>query len=230
MIDYVIEILEGYLEFEKLKVNIDYNNLSWDKKRDLRLEFDNDAAYFYRQVGLKREEALKADTIISFWTPYKRLVELKTGLKYYRTVKSLTALISQIKATWKNESTPKLQIVNKNISEFAKVYYTKGNYMLLPNSKMNIQRYNVAEDRIDWSLYECFDKGVLAKFFKTNDSLSSWIKKEKLDSLFFNGEISKEKIQWFTSEDKTKLISEMGADEIYEYLNNAIILIKKRNN
>jgi len=101
--------------------------------------------------------------------------------------------------------------------------------MLLPERKMNPQRYSVTEDRIDLTLYECFDKGALAKYYNTNEDLCSWIIREKLDGIFLNDEISKEKIKWFISEDKPKWISEMSADEIYKYLENAVLLIQERN-
>lgn len=38
--------------------------------------------------------------------------------------------------------------------------------MLLPERKMNTQRYKVAQDRIDLTLHKCFDKSALAKFLK----------------------------------------------------------------
>lgn len=105
----------------------------------------------------------------------------------------------------------------------------KRKYMLLPKRKMNPQRFSIAEDRIDMTLYESFDKGALAKYFKTSEALRSWISREKLNGVFYKGEISKEKINWFVKEDKPKWISEMNAREIYEYLKKAILLIQERN-
>jgi len=149
--------------------------------------------------------------------------------KNAKTIGNLKALLKQIRATWKNDYTSKINATNERIEDFAKVCYTKGNYMLLPERKMNPQRYSVTEDRIDLTLYECFDKGALAKYYNTNDALCSWIIREKLDGIFLNDEISKEKIKWFISEDKPKWISEMSADEIYKYLENAVLLIQERN-
>ena len=51
--------------------------------------------------------------------------------------------------------------------------------MLLPERQMNLQRFRFAEDRIDLSLYECFDKGPLSKFFIKED-LEVWKKSKNL--------------------------------------------------
>lgn len=137
--------------------------------------------------------------------------------------------IKNLVLIWENDYTDKIRKINKNLEEFAKIYYSKGNYMLLPARKMNLQRYRIAEDRIDITLYECFDKGTLSKFFNSNEDLYSWIIEEKLEWMF-EDKVSKENIKWLTKESKPKWISEMSTDEIYEYINNAVLLIKERNN
>lgn len=225
----VLKILEEYLDWEKLKQQKDYERLPQKEKDDLRLEYDNDVKCYYEIVGLTKEEALKADTIISFWTPYKRLLEEETGWRAHKTVKSLESLINQIKTNRKNNFTEKIRKVNSNIEEFAQLCYTKGNYMLLPDRKMNPQRYSITEDRIDLTLYECFENGKLAKFFKTEDILRDWIDKQNLSAVFIKGERCRDKINWFVEEDKPKKISEMKSDEVYDYLKNAIPLIQRRN-
>ncbi len=229
MESYVLKILENYLAWEKLKQLKNYNRLSQKEKDELRLENDNDAKYYYKIIGLTKEKALYADTIISFWTPYSRLLKVEADWTAYKTSKSLESLINQIKTNRKNDYTEKIRRVNSNIEEFAKMCYTKGNYMLLPERQMNNQRYSVTEDRIDLTLYECFEKGALAKFFRNENELKDWIAKQDLSSVFANGDMCKDKIKWFVIEDKSKLISEMKADEIYKYLKNAILLIQERN-
>lgn len=229
MSDCVIKILEDYLEWEKLKQQKNYDRLSQKQKDEFRLEYDNDAKYYYEIQGLTKKEALCADTIISFWTPYSRLLKVEADWTAYKTSKSLERLINQIKTNRNNDYTEKIRRVNSNIKEFAKICYTKGNYMLLLERQMNNQRYRITEDRIDLTLYECFEKGVLAKFFDNESKLNNWIDKQALKTVFINGDICREKINWFINEDKPKWISEMKADEIYEYLKNAILLIKERN-
>lgn len=232
MADFVIKILEDYLAWEELKQEKNYDKLSYDVKDILRLQNDNDAKYYYEECKIEKAEALKADTIISFWTPYCRLLKLEANYtigENAKTIGNLKALLKQIRATWKNDFTWKINATNERIENFAKVCYTKGNYMLLPEREMNPKRYSVTEDRIDLSLYECFDNGALAKYYNTYEALYSWIIREKLDGIFLNNEISKDKIKWFIPEDKAKRISEMSIDEIYKYLENAVSLIQERN-
>lgn len=226
----VLKILEDYLDWEKLKKQKKYDELTPNEKDELRLEHDYDAKYYYKIEGLTKENALYADTVISFWTPYSRLLEIKAGWKSYKTLKSIERLIHQIKSKRKNDFTDLIRQVNNSIEEFAKLYNTKGNFMLLPQRQMNNKRYKIAEDRIDLTLYNCFDNGELALFFKTEDALSIWIDEQNLNAVFIEGKCCKEKIKWFVDEDKQrKMISEMNADEIYEYLNSAISLIQRRN-
>ncbi|MCI6467333.1 MAG: hypothetical protein MSA90_17950 [Faecalicatena sp.] len=54
MKDYVLEILESYLLWEKRKIQIKYDNLSQNRKDEMRLEYDNDAKYYYKIVGLPK--------------------------------------------------------------------------------------------------------------------------------------------------------------------------------
>lgn len=225
----VLKILEDYLAWDKLKQQKDYDRISQKEKDELRLEYDNDAIYYYEIIGLTKEKALYADMIISFWTLYSRLLKVEAGWAVYKTSKSIGSLINQIKTNRKNDYTEKIRQVNNNIEEFAKICYTKGNYMLLPERQMNNQRYSFTEDRIDLTLYECFENGVLAKFFANGNKLTDWIVKQNLSSAFVNNDICRDKINWFVEEDKPKRISKMKKDEIYKYLENSIILINERN-
>lgn len=63
----VVKIIEKYLEWEKIKQKKGYSDT-------LRLEYDDDANY-YLNKGYSEDEALHADTIVSFWTIYKTLLE-----------------------------------------------------------------------------------------------------------------------------------------------------------
>lgn len=231
MSESVIEILEGYLALEKLKQEINYKILSWTQKDEFRLKNDNDAKFYYVECELEKNEALKADTIISFWTPYCRLLKLEANWTVgmnAKTIGNLEVLLKQTRATWENEYTSKIKKINENLESFANMCYTSGNYMLLPERQMNPQRFRFAEDRIDLSLYECFDNGPLSKFFIKED-LEVWINKQKLEGVFKEGTLSMHSINWFVKEEKPKLFSEMNATEIYEYLDNAVKFIEERN-
>lgn len=231
----VIQILDNYLVWEEIKTEKRYNQLSSKEKSELRLSYDNDAKYYRSQInkdtGVKytNEEALFADTIISFWTPYKRLLKLEAEWSVYKTAKSLRALLWQIKSNKETAYSEKIKEVNLKVNAFAKLCYTPGNFMILPNRQMNNQRYQITNDRIDMTLYECFGKDALSEFFKTEKDLKDWIIVQNLSRVFIGGHICKEKINWFVREDNHKLISEMNADEIYEYLDNAISFIEDRN-
>src|SRR5690554_3618359 len=101
----VLKILEDYLAWEELKKEKKYDELTPNEKDKLRLDNDYDARYYHKIEGLTEENALYADTIISFWTPYSRLLEVVARWKSYKTIKSLKSLINKIKSKRKNDFT-----------------------------------------------------------------------------------------------------------------------------
>lgn len=223
----VVDILISYFEWEKLKNTSEYQNLSSGEKDKIRLENDNDARY-YRNMELSYEKALLADTIVSFWTPYKRMLCLEAKWNSSKTEKSLKSLLYQINLNGITDTSRNIIAVNNKFENFAKICYSKGNFMLLPNRAMNNKRYSVTEDRIDMTLYECFEKGALATFFYNEEQFIEWVKSEKLSFIFSSGQINKDKILWLVNEGKPKWISEMNSTEIIEYISNAIKLISER--
>lgn len=217
----VIKIIEEYLEWENVKQQRGYSD-------DLRLKYDNDARY-YLEKGYSREESLHADTIISFWTIYKTLLEKQTGWKTYKTTKSLESLLRQIHSERKNDYTAKIVQLNEKIEDFAKVIYTEGNYMLLPKGKrvINNVRFQKFEDRVDLTLYHSFSGGELSSYFETDEYLKEWIRKEKLHVLFIDGDIEKDKILWLV--DNKKKITDMTIEDIYTYIDSSKFFIEKRS-
>lgn len=216
----VVEIIEKYLECEIAIQQRGYSNA-------LRLQYDNDARYYLEQ-GYSIEDALRADTIVSFWIIYKTLLEKETGWVVYKTTKSLDSLLRQIRSKRKNDYTSKILQFNEKIEDFAKVIYTEGNYMLLPDGKraMNNVRYQKFEDRVDLTLYHSFSGGELSMYFETDDHLRKWIMKEKLDILFINCDIEKDKLIWLV--ENKKKITDMTVKEIYTYVDFAKSFIEKR--
>lgn len=218
MKNHVLEIIESYLKAEKMV-----------KENRVRPEYDDDAKYYYEVKKLSIDESLHADTIISFWTPYARLLQLEANWVTTKSIGHLNNLIYQITTDRKTGYNEAIKKVNKQISEFAEICYNKGNYMLLPEKRMNFERYKLTEDRIDLTLYECFKNGKLSHYFNNNDEmLIQWIGDQKLDFLFENQEINKNTMKWFVP--NRKKITQMSADEIYKYLDNAITFIKHRSN
>lgn len=94
---------------------------------------------------------------------------------------------------------------------------------------MNNNRYKITEDRIDLTLYECFESGILARYFESDDKLKEWISGQNLNILFKDNKLDRSGIDWFVPNANEKLISEMSVKEIYEYLGKAIIFISERN-
>lgn len=218
MANRVIEIIERYLELEIIKNKEGYSD-------SLRLKYDGDAKY-YLTKGKSTEEALRADTIISFWTLYKRLLEVEVKWKAYKTEKSLKSLLRQMNSKRSNEYTSGILGINERMERFAEIVYTKGNYMLLPARKMNRARYRVAEDRIDLTLKQSFDGGKLSSYFGSDVALQKWVERECLGIMFENENIKADNILWLV--DNEKLISEMGANEIYRYIEKAQTFICDR--
>ena len=214
----VVEIIEKYLEAELAK----------QQRKYLRLKYDEDAKYYF-QNGYSEDAALHADIIISFWTIYRTVLEKETGWNAYKTPKSLDSLLRQIRSKRRNDFTSNIIQINEKLEDFAKVIYTKGNYMLLPNGKraMNNERYERFEDRIDMTVYHSFSGGKLSQYFETDEILCEWIVREKLDILFTDGDIKKEKLIWLLNNEKR--ITDMKLSEIYSYIDSAMSFIKNRS-
>ena len=246
----VLEILIDYAEYEKLRQLVEKEIGEYKQNPELydqlRVITDNDAYYYLIKKGLLPEKALYADTIFSFWIPYSELCHKVSGWKVYKTYRSIRALLdSGMKSPKYGE---KIATVNTGIELFAQVCYTKGNFMLLPDRGMqcrgNYEDYRDCkgiQDRVDWSIYECFPGGQLAKYFSNDEKkLVNWIKEQKLESLF-DGEIKKENLICVLKDKKvseltlkeineflTKKISDMTSDEIWKYLKFAVKFINER--
>lgn len=186
-----------------------------------RKKYDGDARYFFTYgTETQRSSYINGDTMVSFFTPYKRAVLLETGNSFHKSIpKHLDMLIDMINEDGYNK-------VNEKFRTFAQLYHTRGNLLFLPNHKMNQKKYYVSKDRIDKALEECFSGGKLSDFFNSDKALEEWIKAEKLDICFKNGAISKNNI---CRGDISKSYGEMNKDELYEYIDWVIEIIKGRN-
>ena len=187
-----------------------------------RLEYDCDAFYYKKHRGLTNKEALYADTISSFWTPYSLAIYIVTGVKYRKTKESIKKIIELI-----DNKDSKILSVNKIFEPFARIYYTKGNFMLLPHRMMNNSRYKICQDRIDETVYECFDDGKLSCYFKDNNELIKWINEQNLISIFRNRNIDKEYVIKFNKQSKFNYSTSL--DEIQKYIDRSVELILERN-
>ena len=233
------EIIENYKNYYKRKFTPEYidkepiiNILTLFKIQQVergslsRIKCDGDA-YYFNKLYNDSKVALRGDTMISFWTIYKQAIKRATGETYNKSSNSFDDLIVK-----RNESGYKE--VNDKFEKFAEIYYTPGNFILLPlavpDGRMNNYRCSCSKDRIDKSLLECFNGGVLSKYFgDDNEQLKEWVKEQELDSVFKKGVIEKDKIIPFNLKNPYVCYSNMNESEINEFLNNVENLIRYRN-
>lgn len=215
------------------------------KNRKWRLQYDGDALCL---------NSLYSDTMISFWTPYKTAIA--------RVVNKELSKDIQMPKIGKNAETFKFLYENRNdfvevndvFQKFASVCSTKGNYMLLPDRKMQY-RYSCTQDRIDFTLSLCFSDNAcdkLSRFFAGDENLREWIIREHLYFLFegavnHDGTIDREKItkenvismmnselhesgvnDRYGREQPYKLYGAMSDNELNRFIQNAEVIIKKR--
>lgn len=221
----ILSILEQYRIYYTMEEKIDKCGLTYEERDEWRLLTEEETRYYHVYKLYSKADALRADVMVSLWTPYKTLLSKEAGWEAYKTVDSLKTLIRQI--TKKTSYTDKILKINERLDTFARVCYTKGNYILLPERKMNNERYSNCEDRIDQTLYESFEGGKLSHYFANDCELKDWITQQQLDILFINREISKDNLIWLA--DKHKKISEMATTEIYGYIERAVTVINTRN-
>jgi hypothetical protein len=192
-----------------------------------RLKYDGDAR-FYDSLLNDPDAALRGDTVTSLFTPYKEMLKRATGLAYHKTSNPFDELIRK-----RNE--PGYKEVNDRFAELAELYHTPGNFMLLPHRGMNNARYTASQDRIDKSLFECFPGGELAGFFGNNDNeqrknLVEWVKSQNLAMMFEDGIIERDRIIPLNKNNPFTAYQDMSDDELSEFIDNAVRLIKQRNN
>ena len=238
MSEAILEILNVFKLYNE---NEEKAKRSGDPQRwvKLRCGYDPDAKYYHDVERLKPWDAVRGDVITSFWTPYITLLKREVGAGFSVDKKDndeLDLLILQIISPGTTPQSEKIKAVNKRVERFAELYYTRGNFMLLPKrpkgmrESLNLERMRVTQDRIDWTLYECFRSGELSPFFNRSDrALEQWIGDQNLTSVFVNKTVGRENIDWFIPGTTPKKITRMSTQEIYAYLDRAVRLIEQRN-
>ena len=130
----------------------------WRKKNDL------DCLYFNGD--------LRADTLMSAWTPIKWVLQClnkEYHICFYKTPKYLQLLAEDRDAYLP----PKHELV-KLLDEFLTLAEQRCNYILLPDGKMNRERYQLTlketrvklYDEVPATLYYIFERDALGRFFK----------------------------------------------------------------
>ncbi len=188
---------------------------------------DSDGDAFYFKNICNEKECLNADVAFSFWTPYSCLMKnlpkcRKNNGMYSKNYKHISTMIALKDDKYIKE-------INALFESFAENYFSRGNLILLPNRKMNNERYRLFEDRMDAFLDWCFADGLM-EFSNDESNLIRWIKSENLECMFKNGTIKRENIKRLVEGvDINERISRLTDEQIKEYVRNAKKIIDKRN-
>ena len=164
----------------------------WRQKNDLDcLYFDGD---------------LRADTLISAWTPMKWVADFVNkddGKKFYKRLKNTDnpcadlELLAEKTYIYLPPDNPMVIL----LESFLALAELRCNFILLPDRRMNCDRYHINVDKKEvWlydsvpaTLYNIFDEKTLGKYFK-EISPEDWIKREHLDIGFYDKAIDIENI------------------------------------
>lgn len=243
----VLNLMHYFLVYKHMEL-IDKNN---DRRR---LKYDGDSRAFRlreygdREVwrepeksGKDEDRLLHADVTVSFWTPFKELVNREyTNSVRVKSGEELEFIISVLEPgpdplpsdgkEYKTENARKAAAVRKvaqfaEVRQLAELYLTRGNLWILPKRKMNNKRYQLCSDIVGRTLKECFPGGRLNCFF-TDITPEKWMKGENLASCFKGGIIRRDNLG-ILQPGNDNLFGESG--EIRDYLRKVCELIKIRN-
>ena len=199
-----------------------------------RVKYDVDA-YYYKNHAKKidgtkytTEEACHGDVLFPFWMPFQLSMFLAKGKSFMYYKSNLSATYHKKRQIDNLISETCFSQVEKQFTEFATLCNSKGNFILLPDRKMQNRGVHF-EDRIDKTLFECFTGGEFSQYFSCdNEKVSDWIKKEHLEMLFKYGNITRENVLPVVEPCKFSSFY-MSMDKISEYINNAARIISARN-
>lgn len=185
---------------------------------------------------------LKADTLISPWTPVKWVADYfnaEYDLHFYKRAKDHEDINHYLKLLEDDCDAylPSDHILTGLLYELLSLCEERCNYILLPDSEMNCARYmmEINDEKI-WlydfvpaTLYHIFEQDTLGRFFDDELSAEEWVKREGLEMGFKEGIISQDTVlpliqglepkngKWLTQE-----------DEIRQALQYMISFLKKR--
>lgn len=167
----------------------------WRRKNDL------DCLYFNGD--------LRADTLMSAWTPIKWSAEClnrEYGMKFYKEPKNDPNHYLRLLAEDRDAYLPPKHELVQLLDRFLELAELRCNYILLPHRDMNCARYKcqvkgreeILYDEVPVMLYHIFDKEWFGKYFETSNALDGventlaidavgWVKREKLDMGFESG-------------------------------------------
>ena len=155
-----------------------------------RFLYDSDAVYFYnideeiKNLNTdweRRDLAERGDIMTSIWTPLTYCLELnKDGKIIAKNNDSIDKILS-------NHNNEEWALFNY----LAEHYASRGNLLLLPNTKdragkrnLNPDKFMMSEDKLDQFLYYCFEGKLLEYFNDDKKNLVEWICSENLECMF----------------------------------------------
>ncbi len=152
-----------------------------------RYLYDADAVYFYNidniiskigKEGCKRNLAERGDIMTSFWTP---LVFYLYGSKLPKNNDNIDCILKEDSAT----------DIFQLMDYLAKNYVSRGNLLLLPNSRnssnrrnLNNDKFSITEDKLDKFLYFCMEGKLKVYFNNDIENVRDWVLVEHLECLF----------------------------------------------
>jgi len=229
---------------EYLKENYSENNhlrnfcLYWIKASEgtgdeWRQSNDLDCLYF--------DGDLRADTLISMWTPIKWVVDFlnqDTGKKFYKRIKDASDPLSDLKLLADDRDTymPAKHEFTLLLDRLLELAELRCNFILLPDRRMNCDRYCIRRgeeklwlyDSVPATLCHIFNPDTLGKYF-TDIKPEEWVISEHLDVAFIDEIVdvnhiipmicntNPEKPHWLTNE-----------ENIRQALNYMIELLERR--
>ena len=214
--------------------------LYWMKASDgegdeWRKENDLDCMYY--------KGDLRADTLISVWTPMRMVLDYfnkDKGMVFRKRATGEGDINKYLKMIVSDTTRylPANHILTSLLNELLMWAEKPCNYILLPYEEMNCNRYSINNngetlwlyDFVPCTMYHIFDHETLGRYFDGECAAKEWILREKLQCAFYNNEISIDKIIPMTKGmniSRPRLLA--TEKEIKEMLCYMIDLLKRRN-
>ena len=162
----------------------------WQMPSEPREENDLDCIYLNGD--------LNADTLISFWTPLKWVLQiLNPDEVFYKTDRDGDDPYYYLKMLENDLDTylPQEDELTKLIYKLASLAETRANIFRLPDREMNGSRYRYFYDEVPATLYNVFERGRFHRFFGDDSDARKWISQEDLQVAFKDENIQKNNLR-----------------------------------
>lgn len=167
---------------------------SYPSEDEWRRENDLDCLYF--------DGDLKADTLMSAWTPIKwvaNCLNRDIGISFCKTSRIHSDPYHDLKLLAEDGDSylPSDHELVKLLNRFLELAELRCNFILLPKREMNPDRYRIMIgcttvwlcDEVPATLAHLFDPESLGKYFPDREAVDRWIRREHLEMGFADGKI-----------------------------------------